>query len=178
MMRTFIAIDIPKELKDKIYDMQSKIKTLDIKASYPHKKNFEITLIFLGEKTEEEVNLIRQKLSTINFNKFKITISDIGSFPSISRINNVWIGVDSDSISRLVSSICRSLNFKLDRPFNPHITLCRIKSNKNLENVRNFVSQNKNIDLGNFEAEEFVLKKSTLTSNGPIYEILDVYALS
>ncbi len=45
---------------------------LDIKASYPHKKNLEITLAFLGEKNKEELEIIKKQLSKISLEKFYI----------------------------------------------------------------------------------------------------------
>ena len=176
-MRTFIAIEIPKEIKDKIYELQSKLKELDIKVSYPHKKNLEITLAFLGEKTEEEIKSIKENLSDIQLKKFEIKLINLGSFPNIDIINNVWVGIESDYISSLVSKICKSIDFKLDKPFNPHITLCRIKTNKNVGLIREFISKNKNINLGSFKAESFVLKKSTLTKDGPIYSNIEIFEL-
>jgi RNA 2',3'-cyclic 3'-phosphodiesterase len=177
-MRTFIAIDIPREIKDKIYELQSKLKELDLKASYPHKKNLEITLAFLGEKTEEEIRDIKEKLSNIKIKKFGIKLKNLGSFPNINIMNNVWVGIESDYISSLVSEICKSIDFKLDKPFNPHITLCRIKTNKNVGLIREFILKNKNIELGSFKAEGFVLKKSTLTKDGPSYNNIKIFELN
>jgi RNA 2',3'-cyclic 3'-phosphodiesterase len=177
-MRTFIAIDIPREIKDKIYELQSRLKELDIKASYPHKKNLEITLAFLGEKTEEEIKDIKENLSNINFKGFEIKLKNLGSFPNINIMNNVWVGIESEDISSLVSEICKSIDFKLDKPFNPHITLCRIKNNKNTQSIRELILKNKNVDLGSFKAENFVLKKSTLTKDGPIYSNIETFDLN
>ena len=171
-MRTFIAIELPQEIKDKIYSMQSHLKELEIKASYPHKKNLEITLAFLGEKNKEEIELIKKQLSKIKFDNFVIKLNGVGSFPNIHKINTLWIGVESDHINNLVSLICKSIDFKLDKPFFPHITLCRIKDTKNIEKVKNFIKENKDIVIGDYKVEYFTFKESTLTKDGPIYKNL------
>lgn len=177
-MRTFIAIDIPKEIKDKIYEIQSEVKKLDIIATYPHKKNFEITLAFLGEKSEDDISKIKNQLQQVKFNSFNINIKNIGSFPNDFRINVVWAGVDSNDLYKLDSLVCKSINFNLDKPFNPHITLCRVKNAKNIERLKNFIKDNRDVNFGEFNIDKFALKKSTLTSNGPIYEDLEIFYLN
>ncbi|MEK6974056.1 MAG: RNA 2',3'-cyclic phosphodiesterase [Nanoarchaeota archaeon] len=177
-MRTFIAIDIPKEIKDRLYETQSAIKSLGIIAAYPHKKNLEITLAFLGDKTEEEISNIKYQLQEIKLNSFAASIKNMGSFPSDFRINVVWAGVDSSDLYILNSLVCKSINFKLDRPFNPHITLCRVKSAKNQDKLQSFIKERRNMGFGEFRIDSFVLKKSTLTKDGPKYENIEKFSLN
>ena len=169
MMRVFIAIDIPSDLREILYNLQMRLKKLDLRASFPHKKNYEITLVFLGEKNEGEIIRIKENLSKISSIDLHVHLIGLGSFPGTTRINNVWVGVDSLELSRFVTSMCNLIWFIPDKPFNPHLTLCRIKSQKNIGDVKKFISKNKNLDIGSFKVDKIFLKESKLTATGPIY---------
>jgi len=69
--------------------------------------------------------------------------------------------------------INEKFNLKNDKPFVPHITLCRIKSIKDKEKLREKLSKWQNINFS-FPLEVY-LYKSTLTKKGPIYEKIYKY---
>lgn len=177
-MRTFIAIEIPRELKEKIIEIQEELKKLDIHATYPFKKNIHITLLFLGEKTEQEIKSIKEKLSLLKFKKFTVELQGLGAFPNLNKINVVWIGSNSNDIIDLNDVVCKHLNQKNDKGFNSHLTLARIKSTENIDKIRDFIKKNQNISIGSFEVNNFILKKSTLKSTGPIYKNLETFYLN
>lgn len=164
-------------MKDQIFMIQADLKSLGIKATYPHKKNLEITLAFLGEKQEEDIKEIVDNLNLVKFEKFDIEIKDMGHFPNSYHINNIWLSIESDKLTKLQDLICKAIDFKMDRPFDPHITLCRIKEHKYMDNIRGYMAKNKNIKMGKFTAHSFVLKKSTLTKDGPKYENIEEFWL-
>ncbi len=176
-MRTFIAIEIPRELKEKIVEIQEEMKKLDIYATYPFKKNIHITLLFLGEKTEQEIKEIKEKLSLLKFNKFTIELQGLGAFPNLNMINVVWVGSNSNELIDLNDIVCKQINQKNDKNFNSHLTVAKIKSTKNIDKIRNFINKNQYVSIGSFEVNNFILKKSTLTSTGPRYKNLETYQL-
>ncbi|MBI2670875.1 RNA 2',3'-cyclic phosphodiesterase [Candidatus Woesearchaeota archaeon] len=177
-MRTFISIEIPREIKDKIVNTQNDLKKLDIDATYPFKKNIHVTLLFLGEKTDDRIKEIKERLFILKFNKFTVELKGLGAFPNLNRINVVWIGSNSNELIYLNDAICKQINQKNDKDFSVHLTITRIKSSKNIDKIRDFIKQNRDINFGSFEVKSFVLKKSTLTSSGPIYEDLETFYLS
>lgn len=176
-MRTFIGIDIPDEIRDRLYEFQNKLNKLDLDASYTFKKQFHITLIFLGELRKEDIESIKEKLSRINLDKISIKISGIGYFTSRSNPEIVWVGIESENLNNLVNNICKCLDFKLDRAFNPHITLCRIKSRKNMESLVKIISMNKGLVFGEFKADNFLLKQSIPDKGRHIHKILASFEL-
>ena len=58
------------------------------------------------------------------------------------------------------------------REFSPHLTLGRVRSNKNLMQLRDAINQAVILQKG-FEFNRLVLLKSTLTSEGAIYSELN-----
>ncbi len=64
-----------------------------------------------------------------------------------------------------------TLGFHSDKPFKPHITVFRIK--KKIGDMTKELEHQKTIDFGIQEICSIKLKKSELTSNGPIYSDLE-----
>lgn len=60
-MRTFIAIDLPKELKEKIFTYARRLAG-GINIKLVEKENLHLTLLFLGEMAEEEKERVMRVL--------------------------------------------------------------------------------------------------------------------
>lgn len=67
MKRTFIALALSSEIKTYLSEIQAYIKsgTSSIKLVRP--ENMHITLVFLGEKTNQEIDVICDCLEDITF---------------------------------------------------------------------------------------------------------------
>jgi 2'-5' RNA ligase len=59
-----------------------------------------------------------------------------------------------------------------DRPFHPHLTLGRMKSNRGKEELVRRMEKHKEEEFGDFQVERVVLFKSDLRPTGPIYTLL------
>ena len=70
-----------------------------------------------------------------------------------------------------------SIGFDLDKKFSSHLTIGRMRSAKAKDKVKNTLNSYADIDVGTMEANTIVLKKSTLTPAGPIYEDLIEFKL-
>jgi len=174
MMRTFIAIEISNtEVINSIKKFQKKIK---IDAKPVESNNFHFTLQFLGEITEEVSEKIIKALNSIELTSFSVNLKGIGVFPKSEFPRVVWIGTDEYGgnmlieLSRRVEKVLKPLGFSSDKPFKPHITIFRIK--KKICNITNELENHKTIDFGIQEIANIKLKKSELTSKGPIYSDL------
>jgi 2'-5' RNA ligase len=167
-MRLFVAIDF--ENKDYFSEIQKKLP--EANTTYP--KEFHLTLQFLGETSKKDE--IVDKLKQINFDPFQLKTTNIGVFPNKNTIKVVWLGLEhNDTLERLQKDIetkMRSLEFEPDyKEFKPHITLARIKY---LKDSNSYIKRLKTIK---FEPKEFYVKtikliKSTLSSDGPVYETI------
>ncbi|MBF0542755.1 MAG: RNA 2',3'-cyclic phosphodiesterase [Nitrospirae bacterium] len=142
MVRSFIAVNLTKELKTKIANDISCIKYLKgIKWISP--ENLHITLKFLGDISVEDINGIKQILSDIasKTQPFEISLNRIGCFPNIKHPNVVWIGINDNG---RLSDIFRDIDYRLseidikkdDRSFSPHLTIGRIKDNIKIYNLK------------------------------------------
>jgi len=176
-MRCFIAFEIPEEVKKVLIEAQSQLDKDMAKLSLT--KDFHLTLKFLGEIDENKVEEIKKKLSEIKFDSFETSLTDIGVFPGEDYIRVVWIGLGDpkNAIKELQHEIdekLQKLGFEKDERFHPHVTLARVKFTEDreslLKNLKEITFEKKS-----FKVNEFKLKKSTLTGEGPIYEDLAVF---
>ena len=80
-MRTFIAVDVSTGA---IARLQNEIMVAgwspkDIKPV--EASNFHFTLIFLGEKSDNDVDSIKAKMAQVQFEPFPLTYTGVGAFP-------------------------------------------------------------------------------------------------
>ena len=173
-MRIFLAIEITnKEVIDSITQFQGKF---EVNAKPIKSKNFHFTLQFLGEVSKEITHEIIKALYKIKFSSFYVNLKGVGTFPKSKSPRIIWIGTDDDGgnmliqLSEKVKEALEPLGFFSNKPFKPHITVFRIKK-KIIGMIDNLKSQ-KSEDFGLQKVSSIKLKKSELTSNGPIYSDL------
>ena len=174
-MRTFVAIEISNnEVLDSIKKIQNEI---DIEAKPVDLENLHFTLQFLGEITDEISKKVIDALNTVEFSSFKINLKKVGAFPKPKFPRVIWIGVDENGgnmliqLAKKVEKVLEPLGFSPDKPFKPHITIFRIK--KKVGDITKELDDQKMVDFGIQEITSFKLKKSELTSTGPIYSDLE-----
>lgn len=177
-MRAFIAIQLPKKVREECIKVQEKIKDL-IKAKFVEEENIHITLKFLGDISESSVKKISKILKDLDFKPFKLELFRLGVFPSEKFIRVVWIGVRPEEklleLQKKIDDSLTTLGFKKEKKFEGHITIARVKFVKNKEEFVKKLREMKPKNIG-FEVKSFELKKSTLTEKGPIYETLSVFS--
>lgn len=184
MVRSFICVEINKsELVSEIEELISKIKFDGVR---PVKSNqLHLTLKFLGEVPDAKITAIKQALQTIEFPPFNISLEGMGCFPNLNYIRVVWIGINegSENLKQLASLVEEKLSpfgFPREkRRFSPHLTLARVKKLRNSDKsqLTTIIQDSKTTPIGDQMIEELLLKKSTLTPKGAIYENLLVVPL-
>ncbi len=173
-MRTFIAIDF-YSLEPYFKDLQRQIPT-DL-AKIKMTDSFHLTVKFLGEVPDSDIEKIKSFLAEIKLKPFIVNISELGVFPNENYIRVVWVGFeDNIDIINLQQKIENKLQtiFKKEKRFHPHITLGRVKFVKDKERFIDSLKEIK-IEPKTFEVKQFKLIKSTLTSEGPVYEDLATF---
>ena len=174
IMRTFVAVEISNN--DVINSIRKFQDSIEIDASPVKSNNFHFTLQFLGEITDETSKKIIKALNSIEFTSFSVNLKGVGMFPKPEFPRVIWIGTDENGgnmlieLSKKVEKVLDPLGFSSDKPFKPHITIFRIK--KKIGNITNELKNRKMIDFGIQEIVNIKLKKSELTSKGPIYSDL------
>ena len=136
MIRSFIAIETPKNIRDNISVLQTKFKTgLGNLVRWVTIENMHLTLIFLGEVKEDFLNMVKVQLTSMakTAKPFDANLSGLGAFPSQKSPRIIWLGIDKgkNEIIDLQSKVEKSLiviGYKPeDRKFHPHLTVGRVK---------------------------------------------------
>lgn len=184
-IRTFIAIEIPDEIRNKIGELQNSLKKLGGRVSWTRPGNIHLTLKFLGDTDENLIDEIASQLQewVAAIQPFQVTIKNAGAFPNFKYPRVLWVGAESEE-KRLVELAAKiedgveRFGFKKEnRPFSAHLTLGRVKDVKGIRPVIDKLKDQENFEAGSFLAEEFLLIKSELHPAGAIYTPLKTIAL-
>ena len=182
-MRAFIAIKLPKEIRDTLVRLQEQLKTSKADVKWVEPQNIHSTLKFLGEIEDKKLEGIITIMEDVAGDKhtYDIRISSLGAFPNISSPRVIWVGIDKgDSETKEIAKELEEKIAKLgipkeDRPFSSHITIGRTRSPINRERlIRDLNNLQLKFAQENLEflVTKITLFKSTLTPKGPIYEAL------
>ena len=172
-MRAFIAIDLPENIKEELAKIQRQLP--EAKMKLVEKQNLHLTLRFLGEISDTQINKIKEKLREIKMKKFCSSLTSIGVFPSEKFVRIIWIGLKAEKgeeifqLREKIEKAVEEAGMKKDERFESHLTLARVKFIKDKKGFIEKINQIKVKPL-EFFVTNFALKKSTLTKAGPIYE--------
>ena len=175
-MRLFVAVEIDDALKDKIVGLQTKV--LEPAVKLVERQNLHITLVFLGNVPDEQVLKIQTALREVKMAPFDVEIGGVGTFPSSGRrINAVWVDCKGPlaELAAKIDEALKPLGFTRDKTFVSHLTIGRVK--RRPERLHAVVEGLKAIPIGRQRIDRFVLKRSTLTPKGPVYEDVEIYKL-
>jgi len=182
-MRTFIAITLPEDIRDSLEKVQKQLKTSQADVKWVEPKNIHLTLKFLGEIDNSQLEKIIAILGDTAKNQaaFLCRISSVGAFPRDNSPRVIWAGIDLGDeeikqIAKRLETNLLGLGFPPeDKPFSSHITLGRTKSSLNRDSlVKGLLDLQKKAEKETiaFSVNKITLFKSTLTPLGPIYEPL------
>ena len=182
MIRLFIALEIPDEVKNKIFIVLQEIPEYSSQYRWEPKDKIHLTLKFIGDVREELLDDIINEIGFIkDYSAFNCTISKFGFF---FRDNNpviLWCNCETDDkINLLVKDLNTSLNkFGIDedkRKFKGHLTLLRIKKRVSGNFMKSFNEFKFEPIL--FECNNISLIQSFLKPSGSEYKILKNYKLN
>lgn len=189
-IRSFIAIELPSEIKAGLLQLQTEMKSSDYTfVKWVNVEGIHLTLKFLGNIPSLKVDEITGAMSNIvkGIPPFQLETACLGVFPNIRRPNVFWIGISGDldklsSLQERIDSVLEQRGFpKEKRAFNPHLTLARIKEDASVQNRQEFgkLIENKNFSANyQFEVNSVFLMRSQLLSGGAVYHRLSQVILS
>ena len=174
-IRTFIAVEIDSQTKQKISDLIASLKKSNADVKWVTKDQMHLTLKFLGNIEQNKVQEISDVLKSIagNFKPFSISLSAIAGFPNLNRPKVIWLGIEKGAenlkkLNELIETGLEKIGFRKEsREFNPHLTLGRVRTFKNISELTQIINEN-NIH-NEVKINELILFQSTLTPKGSIY---------
>ncbi|MDA4130227.1 MAG: RNA 2',3'-cyclic phosphodiesterase [Thaumarchaeota archaeon] len=185
-MRAFLSYDISEPAFVRgVQELQNDLKRTGADLKLVNSNILHFTVRFLGEIDETDKSQIIEALrgKVKNF-EVDLKFQGCGAFPDERRISVIWIGIDPASASRLeaqaslVNSLLkpiRTLKEDGSERFSPHVTIARVRSGRNKEELVSFIRENKERDFGTSKIRNLRLKLSQLTPSGPEYTDLHVF---
>lgn len=184
-MRIFIAIPVPEAIKEQALQIKTELSRLKPDIKWVEYENYHITLKFLGEVKEGQLNEIKTRLSMTAqaCPVFNFTTAGIGFFPNKNRPRVMWLGVKGEMnkakfLGERIDTYLSELGFEAENKRSFHLTLGRIRSERNLDETVLTTSRISN-ELKSYDlpVEQFFLMESRLSSSGPQYLVLEKYQL-
>ena len=178
-MRCFLALELPKEVKDTLYKISENFDSKLAKVKWVSKKNLHLTLKFLGEISETDVEKVKILLSDKSFSSSTVSLGKVSFFPKIGNPQVIFVGFSfPGNLFDLQSDIELLLSpyFKQDERFEAHLTLGRIKKINAREAFSSYFLPF-NFSSLHFPFETLTLYSSILTKEGPVYKKIQSFEL-
>ena len=176
-MRTFIAIEIPADIKRGMAEIQHSLKGSGVDASWTREEGIHLTLKFLGEVAESKIPDIMNGLQRAadGVGPFRLEVSGVGTFPDPKNARVVWVGFSGDlepliQLQLSLEEAMVGLGFERDsRKFTAHLTLGRIKYIRSRDQWLKTLDAVKVVSLTGFDVTAISLMKSELKPSGAVY---------
>lgn len=187
MIRAFIAIDIPEDVRAAIGEAQTQLKQTQVgaKISWAKVANLHLTLQFLGDVEEAVLDKIKSALPSVaaRHQPFELMVHGAGAFPNEKKARVIWVGCDDaggrlKALARAVQEAMQPLGFEPEhREFSAHLTLGRVKFPRHDLALTSALDSLKNTGFGTLRVQAIHLVESQLHPEGSIYTKLSTHAL-
>ncbi len=186
MKRCFLAISIPENILEEIvklkHNMQKETRKLDVKIKWVEDKNMHITLKFLGNVDDADINALKNVVEKLVKSKREISceLHGLGFFPNEQNPRVIWVGIDSkneiEQLAKEVNDLLNEVGFGRERNFVAHITMGRVKFGREKRRISEVLKQIRVRKLL-FKVNEIRLIESKLTPKGPEYRTIEKFRL-
>lgn len=187
-MRIFIGIDLDSKLKNRIYQLQEKLKPYVKTGSWKHEDNFHLTLRFMGEIEETQLDIIDKILRSIadKCTPFDLHLKGGGTFGLKAPFDEtngplvkvLWLGIDGNlkALNELYFELEYALaekGFAKDyRDYSPHITLGQdLRFSSDIEAIKPYFKALE----GDFSAEKITVFLSESVGGKRVYRPIRTY---
>jgi 2'-5' RNA ligase len=190
-MRLFVALDLDDAIRSRIARFVDGVQGFAPDARWVQPESLHVTLKFIGEKSEEEVEKIKRALETTGAGTFEVNFRDYGFFPGARAPRVFWVGIEGGpKLTSLAATVDETLA-QLDVPkeehaFSPHLTLARgagslrrknDNPNRSFEHLQEKLAALPTPEFGTMTSREFFLYRSQLSPSGSKYTKLAGFVL-
>lgn len=177
--RIFVALNIPDEAKDKLFNNIRQLHNENLK--WEKKEKIHLTLKFVGDVDD---NFLSEIIDDLNFleeyKTQKLQITGFGFFFRFKEPKILWAGLKFSNELKLIAQRLDDYFTKFgiekeNRDFKPHLTLMRIKNNPGESFINKF--KNSKFEPIEFQSNSISLIKSELKPSGSVYTEIKKYNL-
>src|SRR6266436_185964 len=143
-VRTFIALDLGKPIRDRLVSLQENMARAGANVKWVEPENMHLTLLFLGEVDQRDLVPICRAVEIAAQERpaFPLAIAGAGAFPNLRRPRILWVGVGQgvQEVCGLHDAIETPLlelgcYRREERKYTPHVTLGRVKSDRGTDEL-------------------------------------------
>jgi 2'-5' RNA ligase len=181
IVRVFIAVPLPVDLKAKLTALQGEFRRLSLEAAWVRDAGFHLTLKFLGEVDAAHIGPIASCMTATAqwYAPFSLTLSGVGVFPHESSPRALWVGIEDETGQ--LRQLRQTLEAELvqigyppdDRSFAPHLTLARLKRVSHREEFLAALKAHRRVVLGQLDVDHIALIASQLHPSGARYSTVN-----
>lgn len=131
-MRLFIALNLPKKERERIYRAARPLRETEMPVRWIEPDHFHVTLKFLGDVRRERIPQVEEAIGQVaaSTKTFTTDFGGFGAFPTIRRPRVIWLGLGANAELRClkqdVEYALGDVGFDAEtRAFHPHVTLGR-----------------------------------------------------
>jgi 2'-5' RNA ligase len=174
-VRVFVAIDLPEDVRRALGEFIAKIEKTCRGARWVRPEGIHITLKFIGETRDETIERTKVALAAVHSTSpVAMRFREVGYFPNAHHPRVFWAGIETaPNLAELAKGIedrLESLGIAPEnRPFRPHPTLARFKSEDGLAQLRQALDRLGPFEFGAAHASQFHLYRSELERGGAKY---------
>ncbi|MBM2832103.1 MAG: ligT [Dehalococcoidia bacterium] len=184
-VRSFIAIELPQEVKTCLSDLERELKRGRHSAiKWVSPEGIHLTLKFMGNVETDKIDAVEKAIREAGEGivSFHLELGELGAFPNFGRPRVAWVGLKGEldrliALQKRLDSLLSALGFPAEeRPFSPHLTLSRVRDDISITDRQSFgqLLQKTKFEGGcGFLVESVNLMQSQLTPAGAIYTRLD-----
>jgi RNA 2',3'-cyclic 3'-phosphodiesterase len=180
-LRLFVAMDLTEQVRAYVREFCEKLRHACPAAKWARVEGMHVTLKFIGEARDENVNAIRSALARIHSPApVHMAFRGAGFFPSAKRPRVFWVGIAASpnlsEISKEIEQGLIPLGIEPEkREFHPHLTLARLETHRGLDPLHDALRQARDPDFGSVQTHEFHLYQSELLRGGAQYTKLQSF---
>lgn len=179
-MRTFIAVPFSAEARALLGELQTELRSFGADVRWTAVSSIHLTLKFLGEIEPAVLPglVARLRAATAAEPTFTLRLRGLGGFPNLRNPRVLWCGLEGDlqplaSLQQRVEQACLGAGFAPEeRPFQPHLTLGRVRGKTNLQPLLDYIKIGSTVERA-FDVREFNIYQSTLRPQGALYSVLE-----
>jgi len=185
-LRLFFALPLDRQLREAAVQAQRQVDGAGAKIKWVEPENLHFTLKFLGPTPGRAVpDLARVAGQMAQCQApFAITVGGVGAFPRPDDVRVLWLGcrAGADNLTALALNVERALVTsglapRDKKPFRAHLTIGRNKSRHRAAQLARAIGEAADMHIGDMQVTGFALVRSQLTPAGPVYTVLEQFAL-
>ncbi|MFC1588397.1 RNA 2',3'-cyclic phosphodiesterase [Planctomycetota bacterium] len=180
--RAFVAIDLSEEVKAGLMAVQDLLRPACERVRWVGQAQLHLTLKFCGDIDEREIMSVTGVIRDIyeGSGATHMRVAGLGTFPNIEKNPRaapkvIWAGVECAKeflalYNRFEIALMNEVGIRPEpKRYIPHVTLGRVKTTKNLDNLKQEIYKYTERGFGECTGRQIVLYESKLARKGPIY---------